>query len=271
MKASKVALGTDASSGMGKDFARRLKSEGYLVYGAARRVEKMDDLKKDGIIPVKMDITDAGDIDAVADKIITEQGRLDVLVNNAGFGLYGSIEEIGMADARYQFEVNFFGLVALTKKFLPLMREQKSGAIFNISSMGGSLYTPLGSYYHATKYALEGWSDCLRLEMEPFGLKIVIIKPGMIATEFEGLMVASLEKYSGHGPYANMVEGYKKTLGPGVAASPPRVISDLIIKALHSARPKTLYVAGKFVKPMLFIHKWLGYRIYDKVAMRLAK
>ena len=123
MKASKVALVTGASSGMGKEFARRLNGEGYLVYGAARRVEKMEDLKKDGIIPVKMDVTDAGDIDAVADKIITEQGRLDVLVNNAGFGLYGSIEEINMADARYQFEVNFFGLVALTKKFLPMMRE----------------------------------------------------------------------------------------------------------------------------------------------------
>ncbi len=103
MKASKVALVTGASSAMGKEFARRLTGEGYLVYGAARRVEKMEDLKKDGIIPVKMDITDAGDIDAVADKIITEQGRLDVLVNNAGFGLYGSIEEINMADARYQF------------------------------------------------------------------------------------------------------------------------------------------------------------------------
>lgn len=271
MTASKVALVTGASSGMGKEFARRLNAQGYKVYGAARRVEKMEELKKLGIVPVKMDITDQKDIDAVSDKILSEEGRLDVLINNAGFGLYGSVEEISLADARYQFEVNFFGLVALTKKFLPLMRTQKSGAIFNISSMGGSLYTPLGSYYHATKYALEAWSDCLRLEMAPFGLKIVIIKPGMIETEFDRLMLDSLEKYSGDGPYAHMVAGYKKTLGQGLKASPPRVISDLIFKALKARRPKTRYVAGKFAKPMLFIHKWLGYRIYDWVAMRLAK
>ena len=156
MTASKVALVTGASSGMGKEFARRLNAQGYKVYGAARRVEKMEELKKLGIVPVKMDITDQKDIDAVSDKILSEEGRLDVLINNAGFGLYGSVEEISLADARYQFEVNFFGLVALTKKFLPLMRTQKSGAIFNISSMGGSFYTPLGSYYHATKYAPRG-------------------------------------------------------------------------------------------------------------------
>ena len=116
MTASKVALVTGASSGMGKEFARRLNAQGYKVYGAARRVEKMEELKKLGIVPVKMDITDQKDIDAVSDKILSEEGRLDVLINNAGFGLYGSIEEISLADARYQFEVNFFGLVALTKK-----------------------------------------------------------------------------------------------------------------------------------------------------------
>ena len=112
MTASKVALVTGASSGMGKEFARRLNAQGYKVYGAARRLEKMEELKKLGIVPVKMDITDQKDIDAVSDKILSEEGRLDVLINNAGFGLYGSVEEISLADARYQFEVNFFGLVA---------------------------------------------------------------------------------------------------------------------------------------------------------------
>ena len=271
MKASMVALVTGASSGMGKTFARRLNSEGYIVYGAARRVEKMDDLKAEGIIPIKMDITEHADINAVVDKIATEHGRLDVLINNASFGLYGSVEETDMVDVRYQFEVNFFGLVALTKKILPIMREQKSGAIFNITSMGGRLYTPLGSWYHATKYAVEAWSDCLRLEMEPFGLKIVIIEPGMIETEFEGLMMASLEKYSGSGPYANLVEGYKKTIGPDMKGSPPSIIADLISKALRASRPKTRYVAGKYAKPMLFARKWFGDRIYDKIAMQLAK
>ena len=111
----------------------------------ARRVEKMDDLKAEGIIPIKMDITEHADINAVVDKIATEHGQLDVLINNAGFGLYGSVEETDMVDVRYQFEMNFFGRVALTKKILPIMREQKSGAIYNIISMGGRLYTPLGS------------------------------------------------------------------------------------------------------------------------------
>ena len=112
MTASKVALVTGASSGMGKEFTRCLNAKGYKVYGAGRRVENMADLAKLGIVPVKMDITDQKDIDAISDKILFEEGRLDVLINNAGFGLYGSIEQISLTDGRYQFEVNFFGLVA---------------------------------------------------------------------------------------------------------------------------------------------------------------
>ncbi|WP_268603832.1 SDR family NAD(P)-dependent oxidoreductase, partial [Escherichia coli] len=154
---------TGASSGMGKAIARRLIEDGYQVFTAARHVDSMADLARLGAQPLCMDVSREEQIVAGVDAILAQTGGVDVLVNNAGFGLYGPVEEIGIDEARYQFEVNLFGAARLTQLLLPAMRARQAGHIVNITSMGGKMYSTLGAWYHATKHALEGWSDCLRL------------------------------------------------------------------------------------------------------------
>lgn len=270
----KVALVTGASSGMGKDFAKALLAEGFVVYAAARRIEKMEKLKSLGAIPLKMDITNNEEVEAAVETITKNHQGVDVLINNAGFGMYGAMEDTSIDEARYQFEVNLFGLARLTQLVLPYMREQKSGKIINISSMGGKMYTPLGSWYHATKHALEGWSDCLRFELLQFGIDVVVIEPGAIETEFGDVMLKPMLERSGDGPYAKMVHALLKSTKESYengGASKPKVITDLILKAVRAKRPKTRYVAGKFAKPMIFIRKWFGDRAFDKVLLQMVK
>lgn len=268
---SKIALITGASSGLGEDFAKALLKEGLIVYAAARRLEKMDELKELGAIPLKMDITKDEDILAVVARIQKDHGKIDVLINNAGFALFGAMEDISLEDARYQFEVNLFGMARLTQLVLPLMRTGGSGRIINISSMGGKIYTPLGSWYHATKHALEGWSDCLRLELAQFEIDVVLIEPGAIKTEFADMMVEPLLKHSGTGLYsklaravANVTKHLYSETGSGSDSS---VITDLILKAVRAKKTKTRYVAGKYAKSMMFIRKWFGDRVFDWVVM----
>ena len=188
----KTVLITGASSGIGKDTAKTLIAQGYTVYVAARRLEKMAELETLGAIAIKMDITNDNDIKNVVNRINANHGGVDILINNAGFGMYGAMEDTSIDDARYQFEVNLFGLARLTQLVLPYMRAQRSGTIVNVSSMGGKVYTPLGSWYHATKHALEGWSDCLRLELAAFNINVVVIQPGAIQTEFGDVMTCLL-------------------------------------------------------------------------------
>ena len=170
----KVVLITGTASGIGKATAEYLINEGHIVYGGDIQFEKNKYLDTIGGYSIDMDVTNVDMVNAGVDRIIKEQGHIDVLVNNAGFGLYAPMEETTDEDRRYQFEVNFFGVANVTKAVLPHMREQKSGYIINISSMGGKIYMPLGAWYHATKHAIEGWSDCLRLELKEFNIKFVI-------------------------------------------------------------------------------------------------
>ena len=172
MNNPQVVLITGASSGMGKETALQLIKDGYTVYGAARRIEKMKELQEAGGHALQMDISMEEDIKKALRTIEENHGGVDILINNAGYGSYGSVEETTIEDARYQFEVNLFGLARLTQLILPGMRQKRSGKIINISSMGGRIYTPLGAWYHASKHALEGWSDCLRLELKPFNIVI---------------------------------------------------------------------------------------------------
>ncbi|MGC2865801.1 oxidoreductase [Corynebacterium glutamicum] len=179
---TKVALVTGASSGIGESTARKLQSLGFTVYGATRRTERLQKLASDGIHPLEMDVTDDESMKARIAKILADSGRIDVLVNNAGYGSYGAIEDVSIDEGGRQFEVNVFGAMALTRLVLPHMRKQKSGTIVNITSMGGKIYTPLGGWYHGTKFALEALSDALRLEVAQFGIDVVVIEPGGIAT-----------------------------------------------------------------------------------------
>lgn len=164
----KVVLITGTASGIGKATAELLIEEGHIVYGGDIQFEKNRYLDGIGGHSLDMDVTDTAMIKAGVEKIIQEQGRIDVLVNNAGFGVYAPVEITTERDMRYQFEVNVFGVANVTRAVLPYMRPQRSGKIINISSMGGKIYMPLGAWYHATKHAIEGWSDCLRLELKAF-------------------------------------------------------------------------------------------------------
>lgn len=264
---SKIVLITGASSGMGKETAHLLLKQGFEVYAVARRIEMMSDLQKAGAHVMKMDITKEEEILLVVDQIMKEKGRIDVLINNAGFGMYGAMEDTSIEDARYQFEVNIFGLARLTQLVLPGMREKRSGKIINISSMGGKIYTPLGSWYHATKHALEGWSDCLRIELKPFGIDVVIIEPGLIQTEFGEVMLQPMMKRSGNTAYADMarkVEKATKDIYEKGQTSPASVVSNAILRSIQSKNPKTRYAVGKMAKLGKFARNFLGDKLYDK-------
>lgn len=266
----KTALVTGASSGMGKEIAKRLLADGFQVYVAARSVDKMSDIADLGAIPVRMDISKDEEITAAVDTMLREVGRVDVLVNNAGFGLYGPIEEVGIDEARYQFEVNVFGAARLTQLLLPAMRKSGAGTIVNITSMGGKIYTLLGGWYHATKHALEGWSDCLRLELAPFGINVVVVEPGLIETGFGDVVADGLLKRSGNGAYAKLTHAVAKATkdayGQG-RGTDPSVIAGIVSKAVAAKQPRTRYVAGKYAKPMILIRSWLGDRLFDRMIM----
>ena len=266
----KTVLVTGASSGMGKATAKEILEEGYTVYVAARRLDKMRDLQELGAILLKLDIANEEDIVGTVNRITAGHGGIDTLINDAGFGTYGAMEDTSIADARYRFEVNLFGLARLTQMALRYMRQRKAGKIVNIASMGGKIYTPLGSWYHATKHALEGWSDCLRLELAPFGIDVIIIEPGVIRTEFGDVLMGPMLERSGSTAYAELAhkvaEAARDSYQAG-AASPPSLIANVIAKALKAKRPRTRYAAGRYAKPMMAVRKWLGDRAFDKALM----
>lgn len=266
---SKVILITGASSGMGKETAKTLIAEGHKVYVAARRIDQMQDLQQEGGIALQLDVTNEENIQQVVDTIIGREGKIDVLFNNAGYAIYGSVEEIPIQEARRQFEVNVFGLASLTQKVIPFMREARSGTIINTSSMGGKMYTPMGAWYHASKHAIEGWSDCLRLELSQFNINVVILEPGLIATEFGDVMSGPMVARSGSGPYANIVKGVASAAS--MTMSPASVIAKTVSTIVGSRKPKTRYRVGSLAKPMVWMRVYLGDRLFDKIIMSQVK
>lgn len=268
---SKVVLITGASSGIGKEAARKLKQAGFVVYGAARHTELMTDIEREGIHIASLDLTDEQSVVACVKSIVDREGRIDILVNNAGYGSYGAIEDVPLAEARRQFEVNVFGLARMTQAVLPIMRANRFGRIVNISSMGGKIYTPFGGWYHATKFALEAVSDCLRLEVKPFGIDVVIIEPGGIKTEWGAIATDNLRKTSGSGPYAaeankaadSLLRTYQSN-----RLSPPSVIANTILEAVTASRPRTRYIVGYAARPLLFLRGWLSDKMFDRVIKR---
>ena len=263
--AGRTVLITGASSGIGKATAKRLLKEGYSVYAAARRVDRMRDLEDLGAIALKMDVTNEEDVVDGVDRINAEQGGTDILVNNAGFGLYGAMEDTPLDDARYQFEVNLFGAARLTQLVLPYMRDRGAGKIVNVSSIGGKIYTPLGSWYYATKHALEGWSDCLRWELKHFGIDVIVIEPGLIRTDFGNVMRGPLVEYSGDSAYGGIVKRLTERTKNHGRGSPPSVIADTVLKAVQARRPRTRYATGQYAKTALLLRRLITDRMYDRL------
>ena len=268
----KIILLTGASSGIGYQTAESLAKEGHIVYGAARRIEKMEDLKQFGVKSIYLDVTDENSIKNAVDTIIGKEGRIDVLINNAGYGSFGAVEDVDISEAKIQFEVNLFGLARLVQLVLPYMRKQKSGRIINVSSMGGRLTTYFGAWYHATKYALEAFSDALRMEVFDFGIDVSLIEPGGIKTDWGIIAADKLENSAKGGAYEKeamkTAKGMKKQYS-GNLLSNPIVITKAISKAVNSNRPKARYLIGFMAKPLVFLHTILPAKVFDKIMKKL--
>ena len=249
MKNEKVILITGASSGIGLDAAQTLVRQGHRVWAAARRVELMKPLKNDGVHILRMDVTDEASLQQGVEAVIQAEGRIDVLVNNAGYGYFGAIENVPMAEARRQLEVNVFGLARLTQLVLPYMRKQDSGRIINTSSIAGKMAFYMGGWYNVTKYSVEAFSDALRMEMKPYGIDVVMIEPGAIKTDW-GVIAARHLKESSVGTtyeesgirWADNMDWFYQTN----MLSSPKVITKAISRAVNSRHPKARYCRGRF-------------------------
>lgn len=269
---NKVAIVTGVSSGMGKEIAFELKRRGFKVYGGARRLERMKDLQNQGINIQYLDITDDDSIVAFVNNIQNKEGRIDVLVNNAGYGSLGAVEDIDIEEVRHQFEVNVFGLGRITQLVLPIMRKRRSGKIINTSSMGGMVTTPYGGWYYASKYAVEGYSDSLRKELTPFGIDVILIEPGIIKSEWNIIATDNLKKTLTDSAYKEEASVYADKLkGMYIksSASSPKYIAQIIGKAASSNKPKTRYLCGYMAKESILLCRLLGDKNYDKLIKKI--
>jgi NAD(P)-dependent dehydrogenase (short-subunit alcohol dehydrogenase family) len=271
---TKTALVTGASAGIGEATVRQLMRDGYRVFAAARRLDRMKALESEGAVLIALDLTDDASTVAAVERIKADAGRLDVLVNNAGYGSYGALEDVPMDEARRQVEVNLFGLARLCQLCTPMMRAQKSGTILNVSSIGGKVGEPFGAWYHATKYAVEGLSDCLRMEMKPFGVRVVVIEPGAIKTEWAGIAHQSLVERSGKTDYAPWALRHAALLGSAGnsnLASPPEVVAKTISRAIATSRPRTRYATGGGAKLIMLLRAVLSDRMIDRLMWRVSQ
>jgi len=268
----KVIVITGASSGMGKEAAKLLINQGHSVYALARRMDEMQDLQQLGGHPMQLDITHEENVRQVVETIVQREGKIDVLINNAGYGSYGAVEDVSIEEAKRQFEVNLFGLARITQAVLPIMRKNKSGRIVNISSIGGKIYTPFGAWYHATKHALEGWSDCLRIETKPFGIDVVIVEPGGVLTPWGTIAAENLKKTAENSAYqtrVNKTADYMiKMYTEDNNLSSPVSVAAKIVKASTVRKPRTRYATGYMAKPILFIRRWVSDRMFDWIISR---
>ncbi len=262
----KVVLITGTAFGIGKSTAELLIDKGHIVYGGDILIEENLYLNDIGGTALEMDVTNQEHIDKAINQIISEQGRVDVLVNNAGLGVYGAIEDVSMEDIYYQYDVNLFGLARVTKAVLPYMREKESGLIINISSVLGETYGPLAGWYLSTKHALEGWSDALRVELKEFDIDVVVVQPGAINTNFSNVTKTYIDKYRENSAYQHLYGEPITDTGNEVLSnqSDPIVIAKVINKAMNARNPKTRYAAGAYSKIGIFLRKIMTDKMFDR-------
>ena len=274
MKQEKVILITGASSGIGFDAAQMLARQGHRVYAAARRTALMEPLKELGVHVIGMDVTDEASMVQGVEAVIQAEGRIDVLVNNAGYGYLGAIETVSMEEARRQLEVNVFGLARLTQLVLPYMRKQGSGRIVNTSSIAGKMVIYMGGWYNVTKFSVEAFSDALRMEMRPFGIDVVMIEPGAIKTDWGPIAARHLKESSAGTAYeevgtqwASNIDWFYKTN----MLSKPSVVAKAISRAVNKRHPKTRYRTGRFSHVGVFFNAIMPDRWWDAIMRKLGR
>ncbi len=272
MNKQKVILVTGGSSGIGFEAAQRLARMGHKVYAAARRTALMEPLKADGITPLALDVTDDASRRQCVDTILQREGRIDVLVNNAGYGYFGAIECVPLEDARRQLEVNVFGLAEMTRLVLPVMRSQHSGRIVNIASIAGRAVFPFGGWYNVSKYSVEAISDALRIELKPFGIDVAIIEPGCIKTDWGIIAADHLDECSrgtAYEPTALREAAAMRWAYTGSYMSNPSIIARAIVRASTSRCPRPRYRLGRFAFTTTVMHALLPARWWDAMVRKI--
>ena len=265
--ANPVVLITGCSSGIGRAAAEAFLAAGWITVATARDVTTLEELRARGAQVSTLDVTSDEDRRRVVGELLTRHGRLDVLVNNAGYPEYGPLEEIGLDRWRRQFETNVFSIVALTQLAVPIMRQQKKGRIINVSSMGGVITLPLGAAYHASKWAVEALSDVARFELRSFGIEVVVIQPGVVLTNFEAPAQKGLA-LDADSPYADLATKFSILLAGNYRAKSknnltPAAIGAVIVKAATVRRPRTRYSLPLQAKMLIRARKFMPDRLFD--------
>ena len=255
----KVAVVTGSSTGIGYETSLMLARSGFLTYATMRNLNKSENIKsvatkENLLIQIKqLDVTDDLSVTNAIQAISSEAGRIDVLVNNAGYGLNGAFEDLAMDEIKAQYETNVFGLIRTTQAVLPIMRRQKSGTIVNISSGAGRFGFPCGSAYVSTKFAVEGLSESMSYELEPFGIRVVIVEPGVIRTNFGDGLVVAKKSQDPNSPYSQMMQkvatGFEEMMKNASSAD---LVAKVVLNAVRDENPSLRYLAGDDVE------KWLG-------------
>jgi len=267
---SRTVLVTGCSTGIGRATAERLGRAGDVVYASARRVEGLAGLEASGCRLLVLDVCDEASMRAAVEHVEKESRGIDVLVNNAGYGSEGPVEEVPMDEVRRQFETNVFGLARMCQLVLPGMRRRGAGKIVNLSSMGGRMTLPGGGFYHATKYAVEALSDALRFEVRGFGIDVVVIEPGAIKSQFGDTAIAKIDASAApDSPYGPFREALKAQIrgayeGPMARlAGTPDDVARVIEKAIRARRPRARYPVTFGARLLMGLRRWLGDRGFD--------
>jgi NAD(P)-dependent dehydrogenase (short-subunit alcohol dehydrogenase family) len=276
---SNATLITGCSTGIGRATAIQLAAAGFPVYATARRPDSIADLTEHGCRPLQLDVTDEASMGKAVGIVESEHGCVGVLVNNAGYGLEGPVEELQVEMMRREFETNLFGPTRLTQLVLPAMRRQGWGKIVNLSSVGGLITTPGSGAYHASKHALEALSDALRFELKGFGIDVILVEPGAIKTRWVETAVEGLEGHAEqrpeHDPYAALTRAVSERLRGahegllGLAAGPPELVARIIERAITAPRPRTRYVVPTASLAFVSAYRWLPDRVWDALMRRL--
>lgn len=270
-----VILITGASSGIGYEAALMLALQGHKVYGAARRTDRMEPLRKYGVIPLPLDVTSDSSAKHAIDHIITSEGRIDVLINNAGYGELGPMETTSLEDAQRQLDVNVLGLARMTQLVLPYMREQHSGRIVNVASIAGRITFCHAGWYNASKYAVEALSDATRMEVRPYGIDVVIIEPGGVYSNWGVIAAQQLRKASKDTVYEEKAGRMANVFEMMYGRNPYNLMTSAtkaakhVCKAATSRHPKTRYAFGVGNASMRILHTILPDRWFDALITTL--
>lgn len=275
---SSVAVVTGSSSGIGLETSLLLARSGFHTYATVRNIDRAHQLvdivkKEKNKLPLEvlpLDITEDNSVKSTIDKILEESGRIDVVVNNAGYGLIGALEDIPMEQVKAHFDTNLFGPIRVMQNVLPIMRKQRSGTIVNISSMGGRIAFPLSSTYSGTKFALEGVTDSLGYEVEQFGIKVILIEPGVVRTNFAKSMKKIGKTKNPNSPYAKLLEIREATRKERLESSSvtPDEVAKVVLKAITSPNPDARYVVGDDAARLLESKNTMTDSEFKKLMMR---